>query len=96
MITANIFDIKRFSINDGDGIRTTLSAAVRLVPESGRDFAGDSRLVRKEHLRGVPRVRRRLQRKRDRLGRAGRGYRPERLHALRRLRQSLPHGSHAL
>lgn len=24
MITANIFDVKRFSINDGDGIRTTL------------------------------------------------------------------------
>lgn len=24
MITANIFDIKRFSINDGDGIRTTI------------------------------------------------------------------------
>lgn len=24
MITANVFDIKRFSINDGDGIRTTL------------------------------------------------------------------------
>ena len=24
MITANVFDIKRFSINDGDGIRTTI------------------------------------------------------------------------
>lgn len=24
MITANIFDVKRFSVNDGDGIRTTL------------------------------------------------------------------------
>ena len=24
MITTNVFDIKRFSINDGDGIRTTI------------------------------------------------------------------------
>ncbi len=29
MITANVFDIKRFSINDGDGIRTTIRDSLR-------------------------------------------------------------------
>ncbi len=65
MTTANVFDIKRFSINDGDGIRTTifhkdLSAPLQLVPESRRADSRDPPLVREKHLRRLQKLHRSL------------------------------------